>query len=107
MSTTILSRNAARLPVVSTFAMIYGSYEMHRITTGTHPFWTPRLEAAGIESLKIHDARLADSTNNSTVAAESATEYARGVGMVSLRWTNLNGIPIPTLAFLMGEPKEE
>jgi hypothetical protein len=107
MSTTILSRNAAKLPIASTFAMIYGSYEMHRVLTGTHPYWTPRLEAAGIESLKAQDKRLADSANNGAVAADAAAEHAQGVGAISLRWTSVNGIPIPTLTSFMGKSREE
>jgi hypothetical protein len=95
MSTTILSHHAARLPIASTLVMIYGSYEVHRIFTGTHPTWSPRLEAAGITSFKKGED-----------GAESTGETG-GVSDTAIRWTNVNGIPIPTLAAFMGTSREE
>lgn len=95
MSTTIISQHAARLPIVSTVLMIYGSYQVHRVLTGTHPTWSPRLEEAGFTSFKQAEA-----------GAESSGE-AGGVGDAAIRWTNVNGVPIPTLAAFMGTSREE
>lgn len=104
MSTTILSHNAARLPIASTLVMIYGSYQVHQIYTGKHPQWSPRLEAAGITGFTNGDSESAEPGSSSRVAT---TGDATGVSDTPIRWTTVNGIPIPTLAAFMGTSREE
>ena len=89
MSSTRIYHNVSRVPVLSTMALIAANYELYRIHTRTHPYWTPRLEAAGILAPR-HDTPADAKTDAGADAAGSA-----------IRWTNLNGVPIPTLDALM------
>jgi uncharacterized membrane protein len=85
--------------------MIYGAIQAHQIANGTHPYWSKRLEAAGVEGFKKRGNGLSTSTNSNTPASETVAEHNRGV-TAAVKWTSVNGIPIPTLATLMGTSRE-
>jgi hypothetical protein len=104
MSTTRIYHNVTRLPIVSTVIMIWGTYEAHRIYKGTHPYWSPRLEAGGI--LGFNKERNAKSGSVGAVDTQAATSDAGGVSS-AITWTSLNGIPIPTLAAMSTPTREE
>jgi hypothetical protein len=95
MSSTKIYHNISRLPIVSTVVLIWGNYEIYRIHKGTHPYWSPRLEAAGIVRGGEKTSLESPKQNAKDAGVEGAD--AGGVGGVSIRWTNLNGVPIPTL----------
>ncbi|KAL5118101.1 hypothetical protein ACEQ8H_003936 [Pleosporales sp. CAS-2024a] len=95
MSTTIISHQAARFPIVSTVAMIYGLYEARRIHTGQHHVWSPLLEAYGITSFSKKEQ------------AAGSPAHVGVPGDFGLQWTNVNGIPVPTLAAVKGASREE
>jgi hypothetical protein len=88
MSSTRIYHNVSKLPIASTVVLIFGNYEIYRIHKGTHPYWSPRLEAAGI----LKSRQRAESTTG------KGAEGVKTDGADALRWTNLNGVPIPTLS---------
>lgn len=95
MSSTRVYHNVTKLPIASTMALMFGLYEAHRIHRGTHPFFSPRMENAGMPDSQ--NKPVTATTNGGTVAVEDAS----AVSGASIRWTNLNGVPIPTLEGLM------
>jgi hypothetical protein len=105
MSTTKIYHNVTRLPLVSTAVMIWGTYEVHRVSRGTHPYWSPRLEAAGIQGFNKDRALEAGSVRD--IAAKVATGDVVDLSDASITWTNLNGMPIPTLAALSTPSREQ
>lgn len=85
--------NVTKLPIASTIGMVWATYEVHRIHRGTHPYVTPRLEAAGIIA-----PRNADVSNAAGTEAPTNEDSAGGSSIPTFTWTSLNGLPIPTLA---------
>lgn len=87
--------HASKLPIVSTVLLIWGNYELYRIHKGTHPYWSPKLEAAGI----VRGRNNITSGSNQTVPQDAKVDMrdASGVSATSIKWQNLNGVPIPTL----------
>lgn len=73
--------------------LIAGNYELYRIQNGTHPYWSPKLEAAKQQRRTALDSPKDHSKDNQAAQSESSE--------TSLKWTNLNGVPIPTLDALM------
>ena len=94
MSSTRIYHNVTKLPIASTACLIWATYQVHRIHRGTHP-WSSKLEAAGISSSRDITA------SESTSSGGMATGDAGGVSGTSITWTNLNGVPIPTLEGLL------
>ncbi len=74
-----------------------GNYELYRIHKGTHPYWSPRLEAAGI--LKRREKTSTESSGNGAV--QTNAEAGRDGSESVIRWTNVRGVPVPTLEALM------
>ncbi|KAF2829362.1 hypothetical protein CC86DRAFT_404003 [Ophiobolus disseminans] len=95
MSSTKIYHNVTKMPIASTMCLMFGLYEAHRIHRGTHPYFSPRLEAAGVQGSRGRAA------SEVTTGGAVVTEDASGVGEISIKWTNLNGVPIPTLEGLM------
>jgi hypothetical protein len=89
MSTTKVYNGVAKLPIMSTFLMFWGCIELHRVSKGTHPYWSPRPGS-------VRD-----------IAARVAKGDAVGLGDASVTFTNLNGMPIPTLAALSTPSREQ
>jgi hypothetical protein len=48
MSYSKIYHSYTRLPIFSTLALLWVNYELYRVTRGTHPWLTPRLEQAGL-----------------------------------------------------------
>ncbi|KAL6710031.1 hypothetical protein ACN47E_009822 [Coniothyrium glycines] len=96
MSSTRIYQNILKKPVISTLVLIFGNYELYRIHKGTHPYWTPRLEAAGI----IRPQDKEDLSQEQVVQkASGAADESTSTG--TIRWLNVNGLPVPTLGSLM------
>lgn len=98
MSSTRIYHNISKIPITSTLVLIFGNYEIYRIHKGTHPYWTPKLEAAGIvtrrNGTRANHSRELDANEGSHVEGEERNQGP-------IKWTNLNGVPIPTLGSLM------
>jgi hypothetical protein len=107
MATTIISNTAARLPVATTALMIYGAYECHRIYTGKHARVSPQLETAGISAFSKGNNNNNENSESGGSNRVATTGDAPSVSDTPIRWTNVNGIPIPTLAAFMGTSREE
>ena len=91
MSSALSTRAARRFRLVTSILVLgVGNYELWRIHKGIHPYWTPRLEEAGIARQRN---KLAEdgSIKPDVVAAEKPAPKAW------IKWTDLNGVPIPTL----------
>ncbi|KAG9378126.1 hypothetical protein A1F94_011242 [Pyrenophora tritici-repentis] len=90
MSSTRIYHNISRIPITSTLVLIFGNYELWRIHKGTHPYWSPKLEEAGL-------VRRRNKTNSEASASTvgSGTEARSESPGVSIQWMNLNGVPIP------------
>jgi hypothetical protein len=97
MSSTRIYHNISRKPFVSTVVLFWANYELYRIHRGTHPYWSPRLEAAGL--LKKRNKTPPAAEGGSALATTSTTAES-GVSGFAITWTNLNGVPIPTLESL-------
>ncbi|CAO2654843.1 Nn.00g115760.m01.CDS01 [Neocucurbitaria sp. VM-36] len=97
MSSTRIYHNISKIPITSTLVLIFGNYELWRIHKGIHPYWTPKLEAAGIVTRR--HKTLSEPSDNRAVATR--VEPSGEESEAAIRWTNLNGIPIPTLEALM------
>lgn len=69
----------------------YCNYEMYRVYRGTHPYFSPKLEAAGI--LPRPPAHATKPTDKKP-AVDALDKEEMG-------WTRLNGVPIPSLEMLM------
>lgn len=91
MTSALSTRAAQRFRLVTSFLVLgIGNYELWRIHKGTHPYWTPRLEEAGI--VKQRNKLAEDgSIKQEPPAAEKPAPKAW------IKWTDLNGVPIPTL----------
>lgn len=91
MTSALSTRAAQRFRLVTSFLVLgIGNYELWRIHKGTHPYWTPRLEEAGI--VKQRNKLAEDgSIKQEPPAAEKPEPKAW------IKWTDLNGVPIPTL----------
>jgi hypothetical protein len=105
MSTTKVYNGVAKLPIMSTFLMFWGCIELHRVSKGTHPYWSPRLEAAGFTGFSKDSSSEPGSVRD--IAARVAKGDAVGLGDASVTFTNLNGMPIPTLAALSTPSREQ
>jgi hypothetical protein len=103
MTTTIILNSLQRFPVASTAFMIFGAFEAHRIYTGRHPNVSPELEAAGISAFSKSDNEITVPGASSRVATSGDAASVRDT---PIRWTNVNGIPVPTLAAFMGTSRE-
>jgi hypothetical protein len=89
MSSTRIYHNISRIPITSTLVLILGNYELWRIHKGTHPYWSPKLEAAGYTRKQQVAA-----PGNAAVGARVEPSSSG----VSIQWMNLNGVPIPFIA---------
>ena len=91
MSPAISPRTAQRFRLVTSLLVLgIGNYELWRVHKGIHPYWTPRLEEAGI--VRQRNKLAGDgSIKPEAVAAEKPAPKAW------IKWTDLNGVPIPTL----------
>ncbi|KAG9194582.1 hypothetical protein G6011_04617 [Alternaria panax] len=93
MSSTRIYHNISRIPVTSTIVLIFANYELWRIHRGTHPYWSPKFEQAGLTAPR-------DKTNSGTTddgATGARVEAGRELRGVSIQFMNLNGVPIPFL----------
>ncbi|KAJ4368265.1 hypothetical protein N0V83_006621 [Neocucurbitaria cava] len=97
MSSTRIYHNISKIPITSTLVLIFGNYELWRIHKGIHPYWTPKLEAAGIVRRKHSTAPESSDSRAVATKVEAGGEESE----TAIRWTNINGIPIPTLEALM------
>lgn len=91
MSSALSTRAAQRFRLVTSVLVLgIGNYELWRIHKGIHPYWSPRLEEAGIVKQRN---KLAEDGNikPDVAAAEKSAPKAW------IKWTDLNGVPIPTL----------
>jgi len=92
MSSALSTRAAQRFRLItSVFVLGVGNYELWRIHKGIHPYWTPRLEEAGIVRQRNKLAEDGSIKPQVVVAAEKPSPKAW------IKWTDLNGVPIPTL----------
>ena len=90
MSSTRIYHNISRIPITSTLVLIFGNYELWRIHKGTHPYWSPKLEEAGIVR------RRTKTTSDASASTVGSGTEARGDSPgASIQWMNLNGVPIP------------
>ncbi|KZM25973.1 uncharacterized protein EKO05_0009187 [Ascochyta rabiei] len=91
MSRALSPRAAQRFRLVTSLLVLgVGNYELWRIHKGIHPYWTPRLEEAGIVRQRN---RLAEDGNTKQEAATAEKPAPKAW----IKWTDLNGVPIPTL----------
>jgi hypothetical protein len=91
MSSALSTRAVRRFRLVtSVLVLAIGNYELWRIHKGIHPYWTPRLEEAGIVKQRNKLAEDGSLKQESAAAEETAPR-------AWIKWTNLNGVPIPTL----------
>lgn len=91
MTSALSTRAAQRFRLVTSILVLgLGNYELWRVHKGIHPYWTPRLEEAGIVRQRN---KLAEdgSLKQQVVATEKPSPKAW------IKWTDLNGVPIPTL----------
>ena len=103
MSFALSTRAARRFRLVtSVLVLAVGNYELWRIHKGIHPYWTPRLEEAGIvrqrNKLADHGSLKPDAV---AVAAKKpgavAVDAENPTPKAWIKWTDFNGVPIPTL----------
>ncbi|OSS45075.1 hypothetical protein B5807_09417 [Epicoccum nigrum] len=107
MSSALSSRAARRFRLVtSVLVLAVGNYELWRIHKGIHPYWTPRLEEAGIvrqrNKLPDHGSLKPDTVSvpapvAAAAAAAAAAASEKPAPKAWIKWTDLNGVPIPTL----------
>ncbi|KAF1362826.1 hypothetical protein EJ07DRAFT_174381 [Lizonia empirigonia] len=91
MSPAIPARAAQRFRLVTSLLVLgIGNYELWRIHKGIHPYWTPRLEEAGIVRQRNKLAEDGSIKHEAAVAEQPAPK-------AWIKWTDLNGVPIPTL----------
>ena len=91
MNSALSTRVVQRFRLVTSILVLgIGNYELWRIHKGIHPYWTPRLEEAGIVRQRN---KLAEdgSIKQEAVATEKSAPKTW------IKWTDLNGVPIPTL----------
>jgi hypothetical protein len=93
MSSTRIYHNISRIPITSTIVLIFGNYELWRIHKGTHPYWSPKFEQAGL-TIPRNKTNSGTSDNGATGTRVEAGRESRGV---SIQFMNLNGVPIPFL----------
>lgn len=99
MSSALSTRAARRFRLVtSVLVLAAGNYELWRIHKGIHPYWTPRLEEAGIvrqrKKLADHGSLKPDAVPG---PAPVAAEKPPAAPKAWITWTDLNGVPIPTI----------
>jgi hypothetical protein len=92
MSSSRIYHNISKIPITSTLVLILGNYELWRIHKGIHPYWNPKLEAAGYT--KKRQDTTPEASGNGAVGARVEPSS----GGVSIQWMNLNGVPIPFIA---------
>jgi hypothetical protein len=97
MSSSRIYHNISKIPITSTLVLIWGNYELWRIHKGIHPYWSPRLEAAGYTK-KRQDATLEAPGNGAGGSGAVGAKVEASSGGVSIQWMNLNGVPIPFIA---------
>lgn len=91
----------ARIPITAILVLVFGNYELYRIHKGTHPYWSPLLEAKGLR--RVRKKEEAVSADN---GARDSRAVAETIPSPSIKWTNLNGVPIPTLEFTTSSRKD-
>jgi len=104
MSSTRIFHTYTRLPIISTLVLFYCNYEFYRVSKGTHPWISPRLEKLGIVRRDMKPADKSPNDANSTEKKPVAPTMGRGIeswDKGEVGWTNLNGIPIPSLEMLI------
>jgi hypothetical protein len=92
MSSSRVYHNISKIPITSTLVLILGNYELWRIHKGTHPYWSPKLEAAG------YTRKRQDTTPEAPGNGAVGARVEPSTGGVSIQWMNLNGVPIPFIA---------
>ena len=113
MSSALSTRAARRFRLVTSFLVLaVGNYELWRIHKGIHPYWTPRLEEAGIvrqrNKLADHGSLKPDAVAVAAKKPGAVAVDAKKPGAVAvdaenptpkawIKWTDFNGVPIPTL----------
>ena len=93
MSSSRIYHSISKIPVIPLLVLFAGEYELWRIHKGIHPYWTPKLEEAGI----LKRRHKAAPETSETRAEDSKVESSGEKRQVKIKWTNLNGVPIPTL----------
>jgi hypothetical protein len=95
LSTSTRAARRFRL-ATSVLVLVVGNYELWRIHKGIHPYWTPRLEEAGVVRQR---KKLADhgSVKPDAVAVPVAAAAEKPAPKAWIKWTDLNGLPIPTI----------
>ncbi|KAB2111792.1 hypothetical protein AG0111_0g64 [Alternaria gaisen] len=93
MSSTRIYHNISRTPITSTILLIFANYELWRIHKGTHPYWSPKFEQAGLTAPRNE----ANSSTPDSGAPATRAEARRELRGVSIQFMNLNGVPIPFL----------
>ncbi|KAF2129609.1 hypothetical protein P153DRAFT_385817 [Dothidotthia symphoricarpi CBS 119687] len=106
MSSTKIYHNITKLPIAATLVLIFGNYELYRIHKGQHPYWTPLLEAKGFKRGRSKYDAIAASPENGAKDSKDPKVVADAPPSPFIKWTNLNGVPIPTLDF-MSSPRKE
>jgi hypothetical protein len=101
MSSTRIYHNVSKLPIVSTTVLIFANYELWRIHKGTHPYWSPRLEAVGLVRTQQKEASGSNVGNTGMAETKAVKTEADNPSGAAIQWTNLNGVPIPTLEAFM------
>ncbi|KAF2799010.1 hypothetical protein K505DRAFT_321449 [Melanomma pulvis-pyrius CBS 109.77] len=107
MSSTRIFHTYTKLPILSTLALLFCNYELYRITKGTHPYISAKLQIQA-------QGRGEEPADKRTEAAEKAPRPNAGVasrdkpfgdrvgeGGGDGAWLMLNGIPIPSFELLM------
>jgi hypothetical protein len=95
LSTSTRAARRFRL-VTSVLVLVVGNYELWRIHKGIHPYWTPRLEEAGVVRQRKKPADH-DSVKPDAVAVAGAVAAEKPAPKAWIKWTDLNGVPIPTI----------
>lgn len=88
----------SKIPITSTLVLIFGNIELYRVHKGIHPYWTPKLEATGY----VPGENKTSSSGSTEKRVKSAkVDDGDNTSETSIRWANLNGVPIPTLEALV------
>ncbi|KAH7130435.1 hypothetical protein B0J11DRAFT_504218 [Dendryphion nanum] len=79
--------------------LLFTNYEMYRVFTHRHPYWTPRLVNAGLVVPKSSVEKEGQNGSAST-GFNSKRMPAQEEKMETVGWTWLNGVPIPSYELL-------
>lgn len=95
MSSTRIFRSTPSLASsLNTAVLLYCNYELYRVWKGTHPYFSPRLEASGLLQKPTDTAA-------NTAGNKPAEKRIEALEKSEVGWTNLNGIPIPRFEMLI------